>query len=156
MDEGTGWAEPQIWPLRGHFITGSALRLTDWDRIDWEDPGGLCVFMCYVVISLLEPLMSFCWVPNRVVVPSERQIKLIKKLKTFSCSLLTSGPCGTSLWSGDKRAPWTCPRRWTFVSAKGDPETREKRCSDDGFLKCLFNHLVFSSTHNDNAYQAIT
>jgi hypothetical protein len=75
MDEGTGGADPQLWPLRGPYTTGSGLRLTDRDRIDWGDPGGLHIFIFNVVISLLEPLMSFCSDPNRVVVPSERQIK---------------------------------------------------------------------------------
>jgi hypothetical protein len=31
--------------------------------------------MCNVVFSLLEPFVLLCRVPNRVVVPSERQIK---------------------------------------------------------------------------------
>jgi hypothetical protein len=39
----------------------------------------MCI--CYVFISLLEPFMSFCSVPNRVVVPSERQIKKLEKPK---------------------------------------------------------------------------
>jgi hypothetical protein len=71
MDKGTGGADPQLWTLRGPYITVSALHLTG--RVDWWDPGGLHIFICNVVISLLEPLLLFCSVPNLFVVPSERQ-----------------------------------------------------------------------------------
>jgi hypothetical protein len=37
-------------------------------------------FVHNVVISLLQPLVSFCSVPNRVAVPSEHQIKNISGL----------------------------------------------------------------------------